>query len=103
MCRKTYLCMYYRDKSGEEYINASQVLEVSRAIIHHRIVQKLKKSIQMSGIISLSKINEIVDNVFHSTKVANEYYDSLGDVMVDILEASMKDCFGLIALQQVIC
>ena len=76
------------------------VLSVAEEIRRHRLEAKQLKLLQRQGNISLSQAKEVLAQLQPGDRAGGQLA-TRGELLVNVLDASMKDCHGLIALQQV--
>lgn len=85
----------------EPVVSLGDIQAAADAIRRQRLEAKQLKLLQRQGNMSLSQATEVLSRMQSGDKAGDGHLSARGELLVNVLDASMKDCHGLMALQQV--
>ena len=83
-------------------VSWTDVSTAAEKIRRGRLAARQKRALQLHGQLSAEQAEDTVCSARNKTVAGSNELAGRGDLLVNVLEASMLDCFGLLVLQQVI-
>lgn len=85
---------------GKIEVFFADVQDLANEVRLSRLRQRQRRALLMHAQLSEAEVDELITGLGVETDTALEL-SGRADLLVNVLEASMRDCFGLVVLQQV--